>query len=65
MNFNDRRKTMKVVPAGSSSMKHGEKYNAFGMTDGTFKAIDESWMRERSTDKPKGIVKIDSNKGAK
>ena len=65
MNFNDRRKTMKVVPAGSSSMKHGQKYNAFGMTDGTLKAIDDVWKRERSTDKPKATVRIDSNKGAK
>jgi hypothetical protein len=63
--FNDRRKTMKVVPAGSSSMKHGQKYNAFDMTDGMLNAIDQSWKNERSTDKPKGIVRIDSNKGAK
>jgi hypothetical protein len=63
--FNDRRKTMKVVPAGSSSMKHGEKYNAFGMTDKTLNAIDNVWKIERSTDKPRSTVKINSNKGAK
>jgi hypothetical protein len=65
MYFNDRRRGVKVVPAGASSMKHGEKYNAFGMTDEAMGALDSSWKRERSTDANKKIVKNDSNKGGK